>query len=354
MKVAIIAFNNIRISPYIAAYSDLLKDKDVDCHLIYPNRQGIDEEFWGKTHRIPWSASKCKIFNFLTFRKHAKKILKREKFDFVFVLTTMPAVLLSDVLLKYYKGKYSVDVRDHTREGIRAFYHFEKKVINSASFAVISSPYFKNFLPKFEYKLCHNLASQYKTPQFKFVPKVGKIIIGYVGVVAYANTLIPVIDLVRGDDRFELHIYGKENNPSEPVGKHVASCNCDRIKYFGAYASDKKPEILGKVDILFNAYGNASSVVKYALSNKLYDSFYYKKPLLVSERTAMQNETGSFSFGISGEETNLDSLWDWYHGINGVDFNAYADAYLDRARKDNEEFARCVLNVIERSGMIKE
>ena len=112
MKVALVAFNNIWVSPYILAYSELLHKNGVECHLIYPNRLGLDEEFCGVKHEASWNPAKNKIFNFLAFAKQAKKILKKGKFDFVFVLTTFPAVLLSGFLSRHYKGKYAVDVRD--------------------------------------------------------------------------------------------------------------------------------------------------------------------------------------------------------------------------------------------------
>ena len=347
MKVALVAFNNIFISPYINPYADLVCSSGAECHLIYPDRLGIDEEFCGTKHVVKWNKAKNKAFNFISFVREAGRILKKEKFDFVFVLTTFPAVLLSGVLAKRYKGRYAVDIRDYTYEGNKLFYHFEKKTIKNARFAVISSPGFKNFLPEGNYYMCHNVSKAYKAPMHGFERANGKIIIGYVGAVAYADYVRPTIDLVKADDRFEFHVYGRETNPAEPVKQHVEASGCDRIKYFGAYKPQEKAEILAKTDVLFNVYGNDRMLVKYALSNKLYDGFYFKKPILVSAGTAMAEEAGEYSFALDPKTaTDLNALHDWYMAIDGEAFNKYANDYLDKVNTENALFEQAVIDAI--------
>ncbi len=349
MKVAIIAFNNLKFSPYIFPYVNVLKKINADMDLIYPDRSGINEEFpAGKLIKVKWDVSKNKTLNFLSFKKDVSKILKREKYDFVIVLTTFPAVLLSGILSSRYKGKYLVDVRDFTYEDNKLYYALEKKALKNAALRTVSSPGFKNFLPDFEYLMCQNIAAAYAEGARNFSPKTdGKIIIGYVGTVAYAQQCKKTIDLIKADDRFCFHFYGNENG-SKPVHKYVEELGCERIKCFGEYTPAQKGGIIESVDLMFNVYGNGKPLLCYALSNKLYDSMYFKKPLLVSPDTDMKRETAEFSYAIDFESTkNLDSLYDWYKKIEAQKFESYADAYLKKVFESNEVFENKLVETLK-------
>ena len=58
MCVGIIAANNIRYSPYIFFYTDILSKNNIEYELIYPDRNGLEENFDGVSCTLPWN-SKC-------------------------------------------------------------------------------------------------------------------------------------------------------------------------------------------------------------------------------------------------------------------------------------------------------
>lgn len=340
MKVAIIAFNNIKYSPYVKTYSDYLDKNNVDYDVILPNRDNISEELGSTTYLVKWDKNKHKLLNFLKFRREALRILKKNKYDFVFVLTTMPAVLLSGYLSRRYKGRYLVDIRDYTYEGVKLFYRMEKRAVENSACNVISSLGFKNFLPKAEYSLCHNVSPLYRDGKGgSFEPKESeKITIGYVGTIAYKEQCIRLIDLVEKDSRFNFHLYGGELG-NQVVSECVSAKNCERIKTFGAYNPADKVEIMKKVDILFNAYGYGRKLLDHAISNKLYDSFYMGIPLLTSPNTYMSEEAGDYSFDIDFETDNsLDGLYSWYKSIDAKEFAEYSEQYLKRVFTSQDEF----------------
>ena len=127
MKVSIIAFSNLYRSPYVNIYADFCKANGLDYEIIFPNRGGVQESADCRLIEVPWDRSKKKIFNILAFRKAAIKHLKKSKSDFVIVLTTMPAVLMSGFLRRHYKGRYLIDIRDYTYESVRPYYFLEKR-----------------------------------------------------------------------------------------------------------------------------------------------------------------------------------------------------------------------------------
>ena len=340
MKVAIIAFNNLKFSPYIFPYVKILKEINATIELIYPDRNGIEETFNdGALVPIEWDFSKKKIFNFISFRKNVIRKLSREKYDFVIVLTTFPAVLLGGFLSRKYKNKYLVDIRDFTHENNKFYYKLEKSALKNAVARVISAEGFKNFLPEEEYLFCPNVSSVYKENARRCsLKKDGPIIVGYVGSIAYKDNCKKLIDIIKEDERFAFHFYGNENGEAT-IKKYVESVNCERIKYFGEYNPSEKAGILEKTDILFNVYGNDKMLLKHALSNKLYDSMYFKKPLLVSPETDMKTESAEFSFAVDLDKSkSLNELYEWYVSIDEEAFGEYADLYLKNAFEKHSAF----------------
>lgn len=337
MKVAIIAFNNIKYSPYVKTYSNILDQNGVPYDVILPDRGGIHEDLGEKTYGIPWNPNKKKILNFLSFASQAKRILKKNHYDFVIVLTTMPAVLLSSFLVRHYKGRYIVDIRDYTYERVGFYYKREKKALEHAALRVISSMGFLKFLPKMEYLLCHNTSYDLSQSKQTFEKKTeGPIRIGYVGSVAYASKCKHLIDLVEKDDRFEFYFYG--NEASNQVRSYVEEKKNDRIRFLGAYEPHQKNEIIENVDLLYNVYGNERPLVQYAVSNKLYDSFFFKKPLLTSPETVMSECASDYSFDIDFSTADLDGLWNWYHSLDGEKMISYMNDRLMEYDRDVSVF----------------
>ncbi len=332
MKILIIAFNNLCKSPYVNIYSDFCKEHNIEHEIIVLNRSNLQESAQVPLISIPWNPACYKMRNFLTFRKEVICQLKQTKPDFVIVLTTMPAVLLSGYLGVHYKGKYLIDIRDYTYEKFLPYYLLETLAIKNAAMNVISSPGFRNFLPNADYDLCQNVNAAYAQDggyKFNCTPSE-YITIGYVGSIAYKKQCMKLIHLVERDDRFKFNFYGDEGADTQ-ISDYLAEHPCDRIKCFGCYQPEDKLNILKKVNILFNAYGCGNKLLDYALSNKLYDSFYMRIPLLTSPNTAMSEEAGEFSYDIDLEnETSLNGLYNWYCGIDGKSFEHYSVKYLEK------------------------
>ncbi len=338
MRVAIVAFNNVRYSPYIKTYSNYLDENGISYDVIFPNRNNIPEFLGENTYAVQWDKKKHKALNFIKFRSEVIRILKKNKYDFAFVLTTIPAVLLSNFLIKHYKGRYLVDIRDYTYEKIAFYYQLEYKVLKNAKVRVISSPGFKNFLPNLQYYLCHNTSYDFSKAVKTFKKQEGgHIIIGYIGSIAYAEQCKKLIDLVVKDERFSFYFYGNESS-GDTVRTYIKEVDNARIKYMGSYEPAQKNGIIQGVDILFNAYGNESKLVLYALSNKLYDSFFFKKPLLTSPNTSMSEIASKYSFDIDNNTLNLNSMYDWYNNINGGEMSKYMTRVLMKYSNDMTAF----------------
>ena len=350
MTVLIVTFNNLSKCPYVNPYVKFCKEHGIGYEIIYPNRSGSSEAWEGSRYEVAWKKSAGKPVNFLHFRSAVLSHLKRKRYDFVIILTTFPAVLMSSYMSRHYKGRYLVDIRDYTYEKNKLYFALEKRAIRHSAINVISSPGFRNFLPEGQYLLCHNVNDTYRKASCRrFAPSENdRLIIGYVGSISYKKQCIKMIDLVKEDDRFCLHFYGDEVTDHQ-VTEYVASLNCERIRTFGPYHPQEKDEILSKVDILFGAYGNGRELLIHALSNKLYDSFHMGLPLLTSSSTAMSEAAADFSFDLDPDQSDsLDRVYQWYYQIDADAFHGYSQNYMRKVFEQQDEFYAHLYNAIVR------
>lgn len=346
IRVGILMFQNMRYAPFLKMYEKLLKEmKNVEYDVIYYERDRSLDEIKDDNHiALPWhgkgtlAAPKYeKMANFLFYAKDAKKLLKQKKYDFIIVLTSFPAVLLSNYLSKNYAGRFLVDIRDYTQESFKPYFMLEEKAFSKAAMCVISSPGFVNFLPKMKYYNCHNIdISAGSADMPEFIKAEGRrIILSYIGSISYETQCKQLIDLVKADERFEFHLYGNEANGTE-VSEYVAQINNPRIKMMGAFTPVDKDRIYADSDLVFNCYGNERMLVKYAISNKYYDGALYRKPLLVSPKTSMADFSGEFAYALDlGNITDLNGLYQWYQALDGEAYTKFANELVENAIEEN-------------------
>ncbi|MDF2544131.1 MAG: hypothetical protein K0S47_3849 [Herbinix sp.] len=349
MRIGIIAANNIRYSPYIFFYTKILDEAKINYELIIPDRNpDLKDSFESVVHILPWNNKYSSIVNYLKYSKNVKSFVKKKKYEFLIVLTTVNAVFCSGWLKDKYAGKYLVDIRDYTYENNKIYYYLEKKSVKNSFLNVISSEKFKLFLPESRYLVCHNINTPYDGVDYKFKKKSGKIVIGYVGAVSYKDQCIRLMQLVDHDERFEFHIYGA-GVAIDIVRQYANSLRNSRIQLYGIYDPSEKDSIIQAVDILFNAYGNGTPLLDYALSNKLYDSMYYHKPLLTSPKTSMEELGGCLAYSLDlCTENSLDGLWNWYTSLSAKDVDKYADRMYSCFIRESKETKRSIMDCLSK------
>lgn len=362
-RVGILMFQNMRYAPFLKLYEDILGSMlDVSYDVIYFERDSSLGEIKDENHiAIDWLGKGTlsapgyeRLINFGLYSSKVKRILKRNKYNFLIILTTFPAVLLGGYLSKYYNNRYLVDIRDYTHEGFAPYFKLETQVLRNAAMRVISSPGFVNFLPRGEYVICHNLDARTNVNERLAFSKAKNrpIVISYIGTISYKALCMKLISLVEKDERFEFHFYGNEADGTE-IGDYVRELNCSRIRAFGPFCTEQKRNIYSNSDMVFNCYGNDSSLVKYALSNKYYDGALYRRPLLVSPNTSMAEHSGEFAYALDLDSVvNLDSLFEWYIGIDEVKYLQYSDKVLQEAMIENQHFIRQLAEMIESIGAV--
>lgn len=347
MKVAIIAASNIRFSPYISYYTSLLDEAGLDYELIYPDRVNVEDGFSRTAHKVEWNRKKPVFFEYRNYAAKVKKIVNRNRYDFLIVLTTNIAAYMAKWLRRYYPNKYIVDIRDYTHENILPFFNRERIAVKNSSLNVISSKKFEVFLPRADYHVCHNtgLCTPINEPRIK---NTQPITIGYIGQGNYLENCKILCDKVCLDKRFKFAFYGLRNRYEilRPYEQY------ENISFHGVFSPDEKPQIIDQVDILFNVYGNGIPLLDYALSNKLYDAFAFGKPILTSPGTYMSSLAGPYAFDVDiSSETLLDDLFAWYSKLDNCELSTYAQDMFRRFSLENQETKASILRCLEKNSV---
>ena len=270
MRVAVLLYQNMRHAPFLKFYESVFqKMEDGEYDVIYLDRHPELQEPVDEHHiPIPWVGKNdhnfiSKSLTAAVYPIRAKRILSRKHYDFIFVLTTMPGVFLADYLTSEYAGRYLFDIRDYTKEHIKAYFHAEKKVVEGSQVNIVSSPDYIRFLPEAEYCVCHNInlpSNRSGIEKFEKAPSQ-RVVIAYVGNIQYVEYCMKLVQMVEKDDRFEFHFYGPEGGSLE-LTDYVNRLQCDRISMKGRFKPEEKQGIFENSDIIFNCYGNDNNIVR--------------------------------------------------------------------------------------------
>ena len=326
-KIAIIIAANLNYTPFYYRYEKVFSNMKIDYDLIIWNRAGIktdslatnifEYELSDEANNGDWK----KAWKFVQFSRYAKKVIKKNKYKYLFFLGTNSgnAVFLAHFLNRYYNNRFWVDVRDYTYEWFKPFCYLEKKAVLAADTVVISSRGFLSFLPENrEYVVAHNIDwdSINKAKQLPSVHTNNKIRIGFIGNMRYFQENYKVIDLFGNDDRFILMYYG---TGCQTLKKYCNKHNIKNVRFKGRFDRSETAALYMETDFVNNLYGNDQTYLKLALSNKFYYALFLKKPILVCEGTYMEKlaNEGGIGFTVKYDDVSIkDKVIDFFYSFD--------------------------------------
>ena len=334
MKIAVIGFNAMIRMPYMRYYKQLL-----EAHDLVADYYCWDRTEDGKTLRqdnVIDIKIKCgegkfaKIFAMLKWRKTILQDLRREKYDKIIVLTTLPGVLLRQYLLKNYKGKYILDVRDFTYDNIKAYQKVVKELCDNSVKTFISSPGFRQFLLSDNLMQIHNIdveRADYDAPDLD----KNILTLGYIGLITYYRSCIRLMNDL-ANSRYKLYFAGMYKD--DFLQQYIDRNKLDYVEFSGKFESKDKSTIYRNIDIVNCYYGiTGESHKEYALPNRLYDAVYCKRPILALNGTALAKIVKKYDIGIVVDESD--------------DVKNALDEYVEKFDKSKfcEGVARCVADI---------
>ncbi|WP_404459794.1 glycosyltransferase [Sutcliffiella horikoshii] len=207
------------------------------------------------------------------------------------------------------------DVCDMPSNKIISF--FEKRIIGKADQVVLSSRYFKNFYNhknivvlenRPELKNFININNQLKSATES---KKSKLCVTFLGKIRYYEVMKNLINSIKNLNDIELKFYG--DGPDYMALKNYSDeNNIDNVFFYGRYSPEDISEIYSKTDIVWCAYPSDNFNVKYAISNKFFETLAFKKPGIFSGNTKISHEISENNIGFlvnPYSEENIKSLF---------------------------------------------
>jgi len=349
MKILIIGFTKIKYMPYLNFYFDNINKKN-EIHILYWNRDLKGEDLT-KFENVIFHEFRCfqkddiskitKIRSFIKYKKFAKEILKKNNFDFVIVLHTLPGVLISNVLFKEYLQKYILDYRDSTYEW---FFPFKKRIgrlVKNSKYTFVSSKGFVKYLPdleKHKIYISHNLlldSLNHRKDREKEFAFSDRIRISFWGFIRQKELNISIIDKISKDNRFELHYYGREQQIAFELKEHVNNNEIKNVFFHGEYRPEDRYKFIQNTDLIHNIYFDRNSML--SMGNKYYDGIIFKIPQLCMKDSYMGQRAMLNGIGLECDPFKADftdAIFSYYRSLQLDQFNKNCDMELECVLKE--------------------
>lgn len=131
-----------------------------------------------------------------------------------------------------------------------------------------------------------------------------KLVIGFVGGPRYESVRNFIDVFCRRFPQYEFHVFGGPILEEFEYLKSVQNCI-----FHGFFKNPEDlPDIYSSIDLLLCTYDTAIENVRYAEPNKLYESIFYEKPIIVSKGTFLERKVKKLGIGYSIDAMNEDEI----------------------------------------------
>ena len=365
-RVCFVCLTGIYSVPYIHQYIRLL---DFPFDIIFWNRCSMAETCGANNHYVlNYEISRVsklqKLMGYIKFRRFTSKLLRENHYSKVVLLSGNAAVLLQNVLLRQYRGRYVIDIRDYFLESSRLYRRAEARLIENAGLAVISSEGYLSFLPRHDYILSHNspdipaqvLARFQKERELRRAARCGgsPVVLSFIGCVRFLEQDKKVLRFFANDNRFFIRYIGAGANQLRPFCEEHGIRN---VYLRDRFSPDQTLDFYKETDGILNLYGSGTPLLDYALSNKLYYAAALEIPILVCPDTYMASVAISYHLGLS---VDLDSrtdeatrIFNWIRNFDPRDMHAGCTLFQQKIKRDERSFQNRIgmwINEMEKQG----
>lgn len=362
-KILVMGFTKIKFMPYMNFYLDNINQEKNEVHILYWNRD-LKEEDTMHVKNLFLHEFKCyqeddvskiyKVKSFFKYREYAKQILETIDFDFVFVLHSLPAILVADILIKKYANKYILDYRDSTYENIKIFKMILGKIVENSKATFVSSDAFRDFLPKSEIKkifTSHNILldslNHREEKEIYGIPSE-KIRIAFWGFIRQGELNRKIIDRISNDNRFELHYYGREQQVALSLKQYVMEQNINNVFFHGEYQPKDRYQFVKTTDLIHNIYFDSNTML--AMGNKYYDGIIFRIPQLCMKNSFMGRSVSKNGIGFEcdpDDENFVDNIFNYYLSINKNIFKQNVDKSFNKIIEEYYAGSSFIKSVVE-------
>jgi hypothetical protein len=352
VKVALIIPNNSFKAPYLQNYKGILADHGIDFYVIAWNRSNRDEPEVISFNRSPSSFPYLKFWDFLLFSKFVKKVLQDGQYNRVIIFSIQLSIFLFPYLRKT-RLPFVLDIRDYSPL-VPYFRKRLSRIVEAASFTVLSSTGFQKWLPKNpSYVLNHNVNKNLlcNVGEGNINPKgyfnQDKIRIDTIGQIRDFQTNASFIRALNDRDKFVIRFIG-HGPASEALRELVNEQGIGNVEFSGPYRKEEEGNLLEKADFLNILVDRENINGATLLTNRLYLSALYGIPCIVFKNTAQSEFVEKYKLGIIVDNLgNLaDQIIDYKNSFDRDQFLEGCSAFLGKVSKENQHFESKLLQFV--------
>ena len=334
-KVLILSVADLRHMTVAGYYYEELYKRNISFDIICTNRYKTQSSvnYPCKIYSYSWVSTTYqsklkKIIPFIKFRKYALNIIKKNHYSHIIVWGENTGILFNNFLLRKYKNKYYVNIRD-----IDIFYipylgavlrKIEQKTITNACFYTAPAPRGLIFKHKNALLLLNQDYATLNKCYMRTQKKEGNkpLILTYMGLInQYMKFFLKIIDVFANDRRFLLRFYGEG---AEKIQRYIESRNIINVEVQGAFVAEKTSEYLNQTDMIFSAYGRTNFGVDGAIGVKESYGPPLRIPVISDNYGMWYKISKKYGLGFGIDENKLenepDRLYDWYMKLDFKQF----------------------------------
>ncbi len=340
MKIALICPSNLLYMPYVGNYEKILKENHVDYDIINWDRFNIEDGNNSLKYRDLKTGHQRNLIDYYKFNKFIKKRLDLVQYKKIIVFGIQLAFFLKDILNKRFKSNYVVDIRDYNK--IISWFRVAK-VIDNSSFAVLSSPGFKKWLPSSnKYIINHNTQINSLNDLNEISDNTinrEKINISYIGSIRDYKINIDLIESLKSSNRIKLFYHG-QGIINKNINEYIDLNNIKNVRLTGRYKKEDEEDLYKTTDLVNVLIPKESINSKTLLPNRLYNAVIYGKPMLAFYGTylAEQIENNKLGIVISSFERVEEQIIDYLNNFDSNIFDIHRKIFFETVIKENDKF----------------
>lgn len=127
---------------------------------------------------------------------------------------------------------------------------------------------------------------------------LNQLTFSFIGAFRYPNTIFRFAEIIgKKYPNHKFHFYGDSNLTMDVI---KLSKKYENVYYYGAFKNpDDLKSIYEKIDVVVAAYDTSGLNERIAEPNKLYESLFFRKPIIVSKGTYLENQVIKYDCGYS-------------------------------------------------------
>lgn len=310
MKLGLLLPTNIYFCPYVKIYTDVLDKNNIQYDIIYPDKRGLKEEAaYRYTRKIDDKANKiAKLLYYWDYSRFLRKTIKKEQYDKLIVFGPQVAIFLKPFLKKHYENKFILDYRDLSIE--QNFKGIYGELMELAALHIVSSPGFIKCLPNVcDSVLSHNLdinilKQAINDNDLSYTINNKEINVLTIGGIRDYEQNAAIIEALGNRENFLVSFVGRGIDAPR-LEAFAKKGNYKNVIFSGYYDKKDESSIINK-STMMNIFYPRKLSHDTALSNRFYNSIFFRKPMITTADTIQGEYTKNYKLGLAiTDTTNL-------------------------------------------------